>query len=433
MKSLVLAAFLGLANIAAAAPLSIDLQSDKPLLSAGKPETVVLRLGLKAEPVTGSRAPLNQALVLDRSGSMQGGKIARLREAARHAIMRLRADDVLSIVAFDSQVSVLRHAAKVRDGQDALRAIDSLEADGSTALYAGTEAGLKELQEFQGKNRVSRMILISDGMANIGPSSPTELAELGREAGRRGIPITTFGLGHDYAEDLMTRLAMASDGNHSFIADEGSLAKYFDKEMGEALSVAVRDLVIEITLGKGVRYKGSLDRDLQAEGRILRWKLSQIPGGVEKRLMVEVEAPSLAEGDIADIASARVAYADASGKGQSALMRSVSAKGAPAEKALVTVNAPVAADAALARANQKRDEAIRLKDAGKSKEANDMLMENAVSLRAAEKATGISGLGAAASSYAGEAEAISAPSADWNVERKKLKARSHSETTQQSY
>lgn len=438
MKTRLLGAIAGLLALAPAAAspspkVSIDLQCDRPLLSARRNDTLVLRLGVRADAERSGRAPLNLALVLDRSGSMQGAKISRLREAARHAIMRLRRDDVLSIIAFDTEVRVLRRASKVGDAREALSAVDRLEADGSTALYAGTEAGLRELSEFQGRGRVSRMILISDGMANVGPSSPSQLAQLGREAGRRGIPITTFGLGYDFAEDLMTRLALASDGNHAFIPDEGSLAGYFDREMGEALSVAARDLVIEITLGRGVRFKGSLDRDLESDGRILRWKLGQLPSGVEKRLLVELEGPAVEMGEVADIAQARIDWADAQGRSQEAVKASVTAKGAAVEEALQSLNAPVAADAAMARANQKREEAIRLKDSGRDDEARQVLMENVRSLKEAEKVTGVRSLGASAGGYEAEAGAMSAPPAEWNGARKTMKAKSVQEQNQQSY
>jgi Ca-activated chloride channel family protein len=260
-----------------------------------------------------------------------------------------------------------------------------------------------------------------------------DLAALGREAGRLGIPVTSFGLGSGYAEDLMASLALASDGNHAFIPDEGALARYFDREMGEALSVAARDIVIEITLAEGVRYIGSLDREITVDGRVLRWRLSQLPSGVEKRLLIEVEAPALSEGAEAELASSRASYADASGREQAAISRKLGVTGAAADKVAASLNGPVAADAALAKANLRRDEAIRLKDEGKAAEAGQVLMQNAQELREAQKRTGVGSLAGRAMAYENDAAEMSAPSADWNEQRKSMKARSHSEATQQGY
>lgn len=432
-------ALLGLAfapGLPAAAPLTLDLKVDRPLITADRDESVILRLGVKADPgvTLRRRAPLNLALVLDRSGSMEGNKMRRLREAARQAVGRLRSDDVLTIIAFDSSAKVILPAGKVGNRRAALRAVEGLEAGGSTALYGGVSQGLRQLREYKGRDRVSRLILISDGLANVGPSTPSELAGLGREAGGLGIPVTTFGLGLDFGEDLMTRLALASDGNHAFIPDEGGLAAYFDKELGEALAVTARDLVIEITLKPGVRFKSSLDREVEADGRVIRWKLNQLPGGVEKRLLLELEAPALGEGAAADLASAKVVYADSSGRSQAPLNASVIVKAASAPEADKAEEGSVAAEAALARANQKREVAIQLRDEGKAAEAAEVLNQNAMDLDAAYKKTGSASLGSSATSYRSEAAAAAAPSAeDWNASRKSMKAKSYQESTQQSY
>ncbi len=427
---------LALAPQTQAKPLAVDLQVDRPLISSGREEeSLILRLGLKAGKKEGrTRAPLNLALVLDRSGSMHGGKIARLREAARHAIDRMRPDDILSIVAFDTQARVLLPASRLGNARAALEAVNALEPEGSTALYAGVARGLSEARKHQGKGRVSRLILLSDGLANVGPSSPQEVAGLGREAGAIGVPVTTFGLGMDFGEDLMTRLALASDGNHAFIPDEGGLAAYFDKEMGEALAVTARDITIEVTLKPGVRYKSSLDREVEVKGNTIRWKLNQISGGSEKRLLLEVQAPSLSKGEAADLAEARVLYSDAEGGRQAALEAKVGAKGAGPEEAKQAQVTQVVAEAALARANLKREEAIQLRDQGRAAEAAQVLAQNAQALDDLQKSSGgAAGLSAASQSYKDEAAEVAAPSADWNSTRKSMKAKSHSESTQQSY
>lgn len=108
------------------------------------------------------------------------GKIEKAREAAAMALGRLGIDDIASVVAYNHEVDVLLPATKLTRQGDIQRAIDNLYASGNTALYAGTEQGLREVLKFRDRERVNRVILISDGLANVGPSDPDEVAVLGR-------------------------------------------------------------------------------------------------------------------------------------------------------------------------------------------------------------------------------------------------------------
>ena len=417
-----------------AAPIQFDLKPDRPILNEGVAQDVVLRLSVHADPVSVQRrTPLNLCLVLDKSGSMSGGKIERLKEAALQAVGRLGKDDILSVIVFSDGAKVLLPATKLRDRSDALAAIENIQADGSTALYAGVREGLAEVKKFRGSGRVSRIILLSDGLANVGPSTPAELAAVGREAGRLGVPVTTFGLGLGYGEDLMTQLAMASDGNHAFIPDEGGLQAFFDKELGEAFSVAARELVIRITLAPGVKVKGSLDREIEQNGRDVTWRLNQLPGGVDKRLLLEVEAPALKKGQTLAVASAKLDYADADGKSQASLAREAQVEGGEAAVAEAKVDKDVMGQAVQARANQRRDEAIGLMDKGDRSGAAKVLQQNADDMKEAENRYGISGLGASGGAYAAEAASMAAPAADTNSLRKSMKAKNYQEKTQQTY
>jgi Ca-activated chloride channel family protein len=420
--------------VATAAPVQFDLKTDRPVVAEGAASELVLRMNLHADPVSVQRrTPLNLCLVLDKSGSMSGGKIQRLKEAALQAVDRLGKEDVLSIVAFSDGAQVLLRATKLRDRSDAVAAIEHLQADGSTALYAGMRVGLAEVKKFQGKGRVSRILLLSDGLANVGPDSPAALAAVGREAGRMGVPVTTFGLGLGYGEDLMTQLAMASDGNHAFIPDEGGLQAFFDKELGEAFSVAARELVVRITLASGVKVKGSLDREIEQDGSRVTWRLNQLPGGMDKHLLLEVEAPALKAGQSLGVASAELAYNDADGKSQPSQTRQLQIEGGSAVQAEAKVDKDVLGETLEAKANQKREEAITLMDSGDRVAAAKVLQQNSDDLKEAENRYGLSNLAPAAGAYASEAAAMAAPAPDTNSMRKSMKAQSYKEKTQQSY
>ena len=97
-------------------------------------------------------------------------------------------------------------ATKVSDKKTIFRAIRQIRADGSTALFGGVSKGAKEIRKFLSHKRVNRMVLLSDGLANVGPQSPSELGDLGSSLIEDGISVTTIGLGLGYNEDLMTKL-----------------------------------------------------------------------------------------------------------------------------------------------------------------------------------------------------------------------------------
>ncbi|MBC7830835.1 MAG: VWA domain-containing protein, partial [Hyphomicrobium sp.] len=220
-----------------AAELKLDADLGQTVLSTSKPGSVFLRLNLKSLTTAKNerRTPVNVAIVIDRSGSMQGDRIAAAREGARVALKRLSSDDIVSLVSYNHDFDVLSPAAPLRDSRDKLiEAIDNLQASGTTALYAGVQEGGRQVEKFVSDNNVNRVILLSDGLANVGPSTPGELAELGRKLASKGISVSTIGLGLDYNEDLMQRLAAASDGNHAFVERPSDLAEIFDREFGDA-------------------------------------------------------------------------------------------------------------------------------------------------------------------------------------------------------
>lgn len=211
VRNIVQSIFAALSALTLAAPVAqasvvLDVRAVQPMLEASdRPQRTTLKISLEgiATPSTADRGPVNMVLVLDRSGSMQGDKIENLKRAALSVVDRMSSRDVISVVAYDTREEVLIPAMPVRDKETLRRKIRGIRADGSTALFAGVSKGLAQARIYRGGGRATRLVLLSDGQANIGPSSPSELAALGRSAAKEGIPLTTVGLGLGYNEDLM--------------------------------------------------------------------------------------------------------------------------------------------------------------------------------------------------------------------------------------
>ena len=207
----------GLASIipqpATAANVELKADLGHSVISTQKGSHAYMRLSLKtlAAQERDDRPPINVAIVIDKSGSMSGARIEAAKDAAHVALERLGSDDIVSLVSYNHRVQVLAPAARLGTARDEIeRAIDRLRVDGTTALYAGTKEGGKQVETFLSDTNVNRVVLISDGLANVGPSKPYQLAKLGQQLASKGISVTTIGLGLNYRRQPRLRGEPAS-------------------------------------------------------------------------------------------------------------------------------------------------------------------------------------------------------------------------------
>ena len=296
------------ANLFAGETLNLKLVPERNLVLKNEPQEVVIKIALSA--LAGKkkfhRPPLNLAVVLDKSGSMTGAKLEKTKQAAVMLVDRLAPEDIFSLVVFSDDAEVLVPAQHVED-KDALKdKIESIEAGGSTALYAGVQMGADQLQEYFSSKRINRIILLSDGLANVGPSSPRQLRRLGSDLAERGISVTTIGVGDDYNEDLMAGIAQASDANYYYVQDTKKLPEIFAKELGELLTVAARDVRIEVICPDGVKPLGFIGRAEKFENQKAVVNLSQLDSGQDRYLFLRC----LVDGDQSDVAKVNVDYKD---------------------------------------------------------------------------------------------------------------------------
>jgi Ca-activated chloride channel family protein len=429
-----------------AAELKLEADLGQTVISTAKPGSVYLRLSLKslAAGKRERRTPVNVAIVIDRSGSMQGERIAAAKEGARVALKRLAPDDTVALIAFNHDVEVLSPAAPLRNSRDRLiEAIDGLEANGTTALYAGVKEGGRQVEEFVSDNNVNRVVLLSDGLANVGPSTPSELAELGRKLAGKGISVSTIGLGLDYNEDLMQRLAAASDGNHVFVERPSDLAEIFDREFGDALSVSARDITIIIECKAPFTPKRILGRDGSIDGARVTLKLNQLQAANERYVVVELAAPdSHAEGT-ADVADISVTYVDldAGAKPARAAAKPSVRFSANAKEVEEAVNKSVMSQVTQQVATENSEAAVSLRDKGDIAGARKVLEDNAAYIARSRDAYA-SGLAPAAPAALGtlsdlekqSREAASSLDAEaWGRTRKMMRSDQHKAKVQQAY
>jgi Ca-activated chloride channel family protein len=321
------------------------------------------------------------AIVLDKSGSMLGEKLRRAKDAAIASIDRLGPEDIVSVIAYDHTVEVLVPATKVSDRAVIRAAIEQLSATGSTALFAGVAKGAAEVRKFLDRQRVNRIILLSDGQANSGPSSPAELGELGASLIKEGISVTTLGLGLDYNEDLMAALARRSDGNNYFIENSNDLATKFAFEFDDVTSVVAQEVTVRINCAPGVRPVRVLGREAEITGQSVTAYLNQVYGEQEKYLLLEVEVPAGADGARRSLADVAVTYANMATRGTGRINLPAVARFSASPAAVeASTNRTVMASAIEQVAVERNLLAINLRDAGRIEEARKVLRENAAFL-----------------------------------------------------
>lgn len=275
-------------NLFAGETLRLKLDPDREYVLKGAPQEMVVKIDLStlAEKAKPRRLPLNLAVVLDRSGSMLGAKIEKARQAAMEVVDHLRPGDSLAVIAYSDDVQVIFPSQEVKDKETLKLRIAGIRPEGCTALYAGVQAGANQVQEQLSSRKINRVILLSDGLANVGPSSPADLRALGRKLADRGIAVTTVGVGDDYNETLMSGLAEASDANYYYVKDTEKLPEIFAKELGELTTVAARELRIQITCPAGVRPIELIGRPEEFQGQQVTVRLSHLTAAQERCLFL---------------------------------------------------------------------------------------------------------------------------------------------------
>ena len=268
------------------------------LRAAADATHVLVRLVAPAKPadVTETpRSPLDLALVIDRSSSMSGRPIAAALESAIRIVRGLRDDDRVTIVAFDDHIEVVQSLIAVTDREALALRINAIDARGSTNLFGGWEEGVKQLAPFTRKDRIARVILLSDGQANQGLLNEQEIfAQVAKAAGA-GITTSTVGLGHGFNESLMTGMASAGEGVANFGQTADDLDEAFEEQFAIISNSFLRQVKVSVQGGSDVQVR--LVGEILENGAIRSRKLGTLPWDASLVAVVELKIGALAKAD----------------------------------------------------------------------------------------------------------------------------------------
>lgn len=357
--------------------IKIDLALDKTVLLPDNRQVAYLMVKLTApESIMENRPAQNLSFVIDRSGSMAGAKLEYTKKAVSFAVGHLGPQDYCSVVAFDNMVSMIASLHKV-ENKDALKmAIESIYPGGSTNLSGGMLMGFREVKLAYEENQINRVLLLTDGMANVGITEHSALVEKAREMASAGVNLSTFGLGEDFEEDLLQAMAEAGGGNFYYIESPDQIPGIFEQELSGLLSIIAQNLTVKVKLGEGVKVNGVLGYPFDP-GDDVTVNLPDIYSGETKILLMELLISPRPEG-VHNIIGLELEYADV--RNNLALVNltaslnvgfNANAADDPVENMEVTKHVE------LFRCTQAKEEAIRLADQGDF-EASRQVLENRV-------------------------------------------------------
>jgi Ca-activated chloride channel family protein len=209
----------------------------------------IVRALLKLEgkaPTPDNRVPLNLSVVLDRSGSMAGDKLAAARDAAAMLVQRLHPDDTVSVVAYDDEVTTVAEPATGAAQAGLTTHIRSIQPGGSTNLSGGWLRGRELVARGKREGGLNRVVVLTDGLANAGITAPEQLLGLCRTACGAGITTTTIGFGADYDEKLLRGMADAGGANMWYIERADQAADVFAEELEGLLKLCAQTVSVEI-------------------------------------------------------------------------------------------------------------------------------------------------------------------------------------------
>ena len=328
------------------------------------------------------RIPLNISIVIDRSGSMQGIKMGYAKKAAKNIIDQLKSEDIVSIVVYDNDVDTIQPPVHVIEKEKIHGKINLINPQSSTNLWGGTDQGYQFVERNYKPGFVNRVLLISDGLANVGLTDSTLIRiKVQRYKDDKGISLSTFGVGLDYNETLMTDMAETGAGNYYFIDAPDKMTGIFNNELNGLLNVAAQNAELKIKLPRGVTIrKGYPLRFQQNENEIII-KLRDLASEETKASLFTFEIDDKVN-EVLKFVSI-LTYTDVTdGLQKSLTNENVLSPVKSIDPYLTHFNKQVIEQTILYTANERLEAAMELMSRGEYKEAKKYLGENDAYLKA---------------------------------------------------
>jgi len=287
----------------------VEFLTKRAKLEAGRDQTVDVLIRVtppQLGEVDTGRPPLNLSLVLDRSGSMAGEKMIQARNAAMFCVDQMLPSDRLSVVSFDDRIDVLFPSEPVTNKQSMKDLISRVDARGSTALHEAWVRGGLTVSENIVEKGINRVVLITDGLANVGITSNDDIVSQALELFRRGVSTSTIGIGADFNEDLLMPMAQSGGGNAWHVVEPDDMQRIFQVELEALLTQFAHTVSMSLIPADGVRITDLLnDFELTETGR---YRLPNLQAGSPLEMVAQLRVGPQAVGSTLRLLDLRLGF-----------------------------------------------------------------------------------------------------------------------------
>lgn len=295
-------------------PVSFTGTLDRTAVLLGHDGRARIELVIAAVPDEAApsvRRPTDVVIILDRSGSMAGEKIAHARAAVRELLAQLGPQDRFALVTYSDDAAVVLPLSSVDDrARTAWGAtVAEIQPSGGTNMSKGLDFGIDVIEQARVAGRVPHVIVISDGLANQGDPSHEGLTRRARRAAQGEYMLSTVGVGADFNEYLMTALADAGTGNYYYLQNSADLANVFAREFDAARTTVAAGLAVQIEPGRGVRVVDAAGYPFEPLGDAVVFRPGSLFAGQERRIWVTFAVPQDVVGEY-DLGRFSLAYGE---------------------------------------------------------------------------------------------------------------------------
>jgi Ca-activated chloride channel homolog len=195
-----------------------------------------------------------------------------------------------------------------------LRQLARVDARGSTDLAGGWEAGCRQVVAHLAGDAIGRCLLITDGHANVGESAPEALAAVAAAMRQRGVATSTFGIGADFDERTLQRMAEGGQGHFYYVAAPQAIPDLLTSELGDSLEIVARDaaVVVRVPVAVGAEAVGPFR--VASAGQVVRLELGDLTSGQELQVVMRLTFPAGGDGDTQVVSFSLAAKDDALGR-----------------------------------------------------------------------------------------------------------------------
>lgn len=236
-----------------------------------------------------ARAPVALALVLDKSGSMEGRPMEQLKIAVKYLVDRLSPADLLTIIAFGQDSDVVMPLRRVVNPDLIQEHVNAIRPRGTTNLWGGISDAVTELLSADAPHHVKRVLLLTDGEANEGITDYQSIIAEVRRRHKSGLTFSTLGMGIEYNDELMMAIARNTGGNYYFVEHPDEIPKVFEKELGSLFGVVGGEARLTLNLRKGVEVVRVHGLEHSSSGREIQIDIPPLEAGKSQAALVELK------------------------------------------------------------------------------------------------------------------------------------------------